>query len=49
MDIITYLLGIVQDMIEPIILTGDGRWVSSLKNTLKLHSAIFMFFVLFFF
>lgn len=24
MDIITYLLGIVKDMIEPIILTGTG-------------------------
>lgn len=23
---------------------GDGRWVSSLNNTLKLHSAIFLFF-----
>lgn len=25
---------------------GDGRWVSSLNNTLKLHSAIFLLFFL---
>lgn len=36
MDIITYLLGIVLDIIEYIILMGMGRWVSSLNNTLKI-------------
>lgn len=38
---INYLLGIVIDIIEHIILVGMGGGVSSLNNTLKLHSANF--------
>lgn len=43
MDIITYLLGnVLHDRTYNTY--RDGWWVSSLNNTLKLHSAIFMFF-----
>lgn len=41
---INYLLGIVIAIIEHIKLVGMGGGVSSLNNTLKLHSAISFFF-----